>query len=147
MLALRFGDITFISVLGVLAGSMLINDLGGTLKPYEIRELHAMWDDVLGDSAAAAELRNSAPRLAWTAPSLDQSRFQAPSAPLAEAIPVEDSVLLGEPVQNSRDADLVAHVVDVDFKVPLDCEATKFPCATAADPPPPKVDEPIPGPP
>jgi hypothetical protein len=118
MFALRFCDITFISVLAVLFSSTLIRDFGGELKPYEARELHAMWDDFLGDTAAAAELRDSAPRPPWTAPSLDQSEVQAVVAegPMSE----NSAVLLGEPLPLLSQV-RIDTVGATELKIPLDC--------------------------
>jgi hypothetical protein len=54
-----------------------MRDGGGTLKPYEVREIHAMWDDFIGNDAAAAELRRNEPHRPWTAPSLSEAAMKA----------------------------------------------------------------------
>src|SRR5262249_11726393 len=93
----RYGDITYLSLLAIILSSTLMHDGGGTLKPYEVRELHAMWDDFVGNEAAAAELRRDEPRRPWTAPSL--SKAAENTADLTRVVtPTEPLVLLGGPL-------------------------------------------------
>jgi hypothetical protein len=128
-----YGDIIYVSLIAIIVSSTLMRDAGGTLKPYEMRELHAMWDDLIGNDAEAAELRRDEPRMPWTAPSLDQAQ-------LAEAAPVSDPVtsevassLLGEPLPQGDQPVRVQEVAALDLKTPLDCQNSKGVCQVAFD--------------